>query len=446
MGGWPLVPLLPAHGIGSRADLPLPFGLTVAAAAVVLVVSFLLLAVLWREPRLDGGTAGRPLPRGVVAALGSRWLRATAAGAGLLLTGWVLVAMLWGPQDARNPLPFVVYVLLWVGLVPLSLLLGPSTWARLNPVRTTHALLCRLARVDPRQGVLALPDSWGWWPGALAVLAFVWLELVAPDNTEVGTLRLVVLVYLVVQLLAGFLLGSGWFARGDAFEVWSSTFGRLSPLGRRDDGTLVLRSPLAGPDQVRPEPGLVALVVVILGSTAYDSVREHPRYVSTVQALPVWRWLADTAGLLGVLGVVGVALVLASWAAARVAGRPVVGTATLFAPSVIPVALGYVVAHYYSLLVLEGQNAVLRLADPLALGWSPLGLGGRVADPSLVSPGVVAGVQVAVVVLGHVLGVVLAHDRAVRLFPGPRAALSQVPLLLLMVLYTCGGLLLLFAA
>ena len=431
-----------AHGIGSRADLPLPFLAAVIGAAVVLVVSFVLLGFLWRDPRLDGGRAGRVLPAPVGRFLDSPGLRGVLAGVGALFTLWTVAALLLGPQDARNATPFVVYVLLWVGLVPLSLVFGPGTWRRLNPLRSLHFLLSRAARLDPAEGLRPLP-AWGWWPGAVALTAFVWLELVVPDSTEVGVLRPAVALYAGVQLFAGFLFGSGWFARGDAFEVWSSMFGRLGPLGRRDDGRLVLRSPLAGLDQLRGERGLVAVVVAMLGGTVFDSLREHPRYVAAAQTSGLPRELVDSVGLLLVLGLVALLYVVATRSAGRLSGASGAGMPTAFAHSIVPIALGYVVAHYYSLLVLEGQNAFIRLADPFGSGGL---LAGRAADTTLIAPGIVATVQVTAIVVGHVLGVVLAHDRAVRLFPHQRAVAGQLPLLALMITYTCGGLLLLFAA
>jgi hypothetical protein len=440
-----------AHGLGSRSDLPLPLGLAVAGAAVALVLSFVLLGVLWRSPRLHGGTAGRPLPAAVAAVLDARWLRRVMSGVGLAGFALVVAVAVAGPEDARNPLPWLVYVLLWVGVVPLSLLLGPATWRRLNPLRALHALVTRAAGLDPRDGAVAAP-RWGWWPAALALAAFVWLELVAPDGATVPVLRIALLLYAAVQLLGAFAVGSRWFARADAFEVWSHLFGRMALLGRRDDGTLVLRSPLAGLDQLRPERGLVAVVVVMLGSTAFDSVREHPRVVGLLQELPVSPTLTATALMAAVIAAVAALYLAATATAARLgagaapggAGVPG-GAAAQFAPSLVPIALGYVVAHYYSFLVVEGQRALILLSDPFATGTDLLGLAGRTPSTAWVQPGLVASLQVAAIVVGHVAGVVVAHDRAVRLFPRARAVAGQLPLLALMVAYTCTGLALLFA-
>lgn len=432
-----------AHGVGSREDLPLPFAVAVGGAAAALLVSFVALALLWPTPRVNGADAGRPLPRWACSVLDSRATRLLGAAAGLAFSLYVGVALLLGRDDGDNPVPYVVYVLLWVGLVPLSVMLGP-VWRRTSPVRTMHRLVMLAARSDARDGVLGLPPAVGLWPAAAGLLAFTWLELVAPDNATLPVLRIAVALYVGGQLLAGLAFGSGWFERGDPFEVWSSLFGRLSPLGRRADGRLVVRSPLAGLDGLAAVPGLPATVAVMLGTTAYDSASGSPRWFTLVQtsAHPT---LVSTLGLVAVVAVVGVALTTCTALAGRLAGTDPRQMPGAFAPSVVPIALGYVVAHYWSLLVVEGQNALLALSDPLGTGADLLGLGGRAADTTLARPVLVASIQVVAIVTGHVVGVVLAHERAVRLFGRGHAVVGQLPLLVLMVGYTCGGLTLLFS-
>jgi hypothetical protein len=435
---------LVAHGIGGREDLPLPLGWAVAGAATAVVVSFVLLGALWREPRLDAEKAGRPLPGGLARLLDAPAFRHTLAGLGLAAAGWTLLALALGPDDARNPVPWVVYVLLWVGLVPASAVLGP-VWRQLNPLRTVHALLNRALGLDPREGVRELPSRLGWWPAAAGLYAFAWLELVSSDPAALGTLRWAIALYAALHLLAALVYGSRWFDRGDAFEAWSGLFGRISPLGRRGaDGVLVLRAPLVGLDGVRGGPGLVATVVVMLGSTAFDGLSGSTAWNGFVQARGWSRQAAGTLGLTATVLALAAVFVACAAVAGRVGGigaRQAVGA---FAPSVVPVALGYVVAHYYSFFLVEGQRAVVRLADPLGIGANWLGTARLQPSYALVTPTIVADVQVAAIVVGHVLGVVVAHDRAVRLFPRARAVVGQVPLLVLMVTLTCLGLFLLF--
>ena len=435
-----------AHGVGSREDLPIPFSFALIGAALALVVSFLALLLLWREPRLDPVGAGRPLPAGAERALDSPVTRGALRALGLLATSYVVLAMVFGKDDALNPTAATVYVLFWVGVPLLSLLVGP-VWRLINPIRTLHLLLARLVRADPEAGLAPLPPWLGYWPAALSLLSFVWLELVPRDsNTTLPTLRLYFACYLAVHLFAATYFGSRWFDRGDGFEVFSSLLGRLSVLGRRGDGRLVVRSPLDGVAGVAKAPGLFAVVGVLLGSTVFDSLTAHLAWINFVQTGPLPPRLASTLGLVVTVAVVTAAFTGASALTGLGAGRRPLDTAAEFAHTIVPIVAGYFIAHYWSLLVIVGQQAVVQLSDPLGTGANWLGTGGRAADPTLAGATTTAVVQVCAVVVGHVLGVVLAHDRAVALLPRRHAVIGQIPLLVLMVGYTVTGLLLLFAA
>ncbi len=436
------VAALPAHGVGTRQDLPLPFTAVLIGAAAALLVSFVALGALWPEPRLRAD-AGRPLPPFLSRTLSSPVFKGIWVTLSLLLTAWTVMALVFGVDDANNPVPYVAYVWLWVGLAVLSLVFGP-VWAWLNPIRWLHNGLTRLARLDP--GASMTTWSPGYWPAALGIFAFVWLELIAPDATSLLVLRVAIGAFVLIDLLGALVFGRGWFARADPFEVWSRLYGSLSPLARRPDGAWVLRTPLHGANAVAVDRGLLATGSVMLGSTAYDGFSSEPLWYTFVQSSDLPSELLSTAGLLGMCLVVALSLHLAAAVSARLAGIPVRGLAAQFAPSLLPIAAGYVVAHYWSLLVFEGQNTWIKLSDPLGTGANWLGTGELTANAALLAPTLVATIQVVAIVTGHVLGVVLAHERAVTLFERRVAVIGQVPLLVLMVGYTCGGLLLLFSS
>ncbi|MGZ4593447.1 MAG: hypothetical protein ACXV3C_06250 [Actinomycetes bacterium] len=434
-----------AHGVGSRQDLPIPFSFVVIGAAVALVVSFLALLLLWREPRLDPVHAGRPLPRSLARALDSRIMRNGLRLLGMVATAYVALAAVFGKDDALNPTATVVYVLFWVGIPLLSLVFGP-VWRMLNPIRTVHLALSRLMGTRPQEGLAPLPPWLGYWPAALSLLAFVWMELIAPNRATLPDLRLFFAVYVAVHLLAGTYFGSRWFDRGDGFEVFSSLLGRLSPLGRRGDGRLVVRNPLSGVAGTPQGPGLFAVVGVLLGSTVFDSLSSSPRWVNFAQTSALGSEKTATLGLVVVVSVVTAAFFGASALSGRGTGYPPSKLAAEFAHSLVPIVAGYFVAHYWSLLVIVGQQSVILLSDPLGTGADWLGTANRGIDSTLAGPTTTAVIQVCAVVLGHVLGVVLAHDRAVALLPRRHAIRGQIPLLVLMVGYTVGGLILLFAS
>ncbi|MFG3528472.1 hypothetical protein ACGF8B_17230 [Streptomyces sp. NPDC047917] len=423
-----------AHGIGAQHDLPLSPFYAFAGAFAALFVSFLALGLLWSASRFRGDRAGRPVPSALQRLADARPTRIALRALGLAAALYVTLQLLLGPDDPdRNPAPGAVYVLLWVGLVPASLLLGP-VWRLLNPLRTVHLLVRRAMGRDPAAG-RPLPVRLGLWPAAAGLLAFTWLELVAPDPASADALLVFLGGYAGVHLAGAARYGAGWFDRGDAFEVYSGLLARLSPLGRRPaDRRLVFRSPFNGLDATPPTPGLVATVCVMLGSTAYDGFSDAPSWITTVQTSSLGRTTTATLGLLGAVALVAALYTLCAGAVRLISGR-LHHPLTAFAHSLVPIALGYLIAHYFTLFVTEGPRTVMVAlgADNPAPPESPLG------------PGGVATLQVAAIVLGHVLGVIAAHDRSVRLFPPGRAVAGQLPLLVLMITYTIGGLSLLIA-
>jgi hypothetical protein len=276
--------------------------------------------------------------------------------------------------------------------------------------------------------------------------------LAAPDRATTETLIRFFALYAGVHLVAGAVFGSRWFESGDGFEVYSSLIGRLALLGRRVDGRLVLRNPLDGLDGLEPKPGLVASVCIVLGSTAFDGLSNAPWWIQRQQDSPFSPSATATLGLLATIIVVAtayaIAVRLASFLGATVLGATPHRARALpatFAHSVVPIAVGYLIAHYFSLLVFEGQRTLILVSDPLASGANLFGTDDHQVNFSAVSPETIAAIQVAAVLAGHLIGVVSAHDRAVRLFPRSRAITGQIPMLGLMVAYTVGGLTLLFA-
>ncbi len=435
--------VLLAHGVGGRQDLPLTLTQLVVGAAAALVVSFLALGVHWRTARLDGD-AGRPVARWLQRAADSAGWAWTLRLLGLAVAGYFCIGLLAGPDTEDNPTAGAFYVLFWVGLVPASLLLGP-VWRTMNPLRTLHLLAARALRRDPRRGLRPFPAGLGYWPAAAGLAAFVWLELVAPGRATLPVITAWLGGYVLAVLAGAVLYGSAWFARADPFEVYSSLLGRLAVLGRRSDRTLVWRNPLDGIAGLPVEPGLTAAVVVLLGSTMYDSLSNAPSWLRFTQENGLPAVVTGTLGLLTVVAATAAAYQGATRAAGR-RGHRDAGTAPgELAHSIVPIAAGYIVAHYYSLLVLEGQRTLALASDPLDTGANWLGTADWQPFTDPIDPAGVAALQVTVILIGHLIGTVLAHDRALRLFPAARVMAAQAPLLLLMVGYTVTGLLLLYA-
>ena len=450
-----------AHGIGGAKDLPIPTELAIAGAVAALTVSFTVLALAWRSPRYDAATSGRPAAGWLDRLVSSTAFRVALRVVGMVLFLYAAMAAVLGKDLVTNPFLGMFYVWWWVGLVPASLLLGP-VWKAVSPVRTINLAFARLAGSHPDEGMFRYPERLGYWPAALGLYAFVWLELVYAYPTELGPVRLWCAVYLAVMLIGGALFGSTFYARADPFEVYSSLVAKMSIWGRRD-GRLVVRSPLANLDSTAVRPGLVAVVAVLFGSTAFDSFKDANAWVSFVQDnqfIQTHTWGDDLADNLALLAFcLGVGLVFAAGTMATGFDRPAPEAAEAaavrirrdlpgqFAHSIVPIIVGYIVAHYLTYFVEVGQATLIYASDPFGDGSDYLGT----ADWSVsywlsYHPTLLANTKVLAVVLGHVLGVVAAHDRAIKLLPKRHQLTGQLPLLFAMVAFTVGGLYLLFAA
>lgn len=434
---------LSAHGIGGQADLPIPLGLAVTGAVAALVVSFTILALAWRRPRYDA-TSGREAWPWLQRAVDHRATAIALRGFGMVLFLYTAVVAVLGEDTLINPFFGIFYVWLWVGIVPMSLLFG-SFWKAISPVRTINLLFARLAGTDPDEGIHSLPARLGYWPAVIGLYAFVWFELVYPHSTELSPVRLWCAVYVAAMLLGGVVFGNRFYERADPFEVYSTLVGKLSLWGRRD-GVLVIRSPLANLDTTVVAPGLVGVVGVMFGSTSFDSFGESPTWVRYVQGSSVNGYLLNNLGLLAFC--VG-ATALFAGACALTGVGPGTDRRTLpdrLAHAVVPIIVGYVIAHYLTLFVETGSRTLILASDPLSTGADILGTGGWSTITWLsYHPTLLASLKVGAVVLGHVVGAVASHDRALQLLPRRHQLTGQLPLLMVMVAFTSGGLFLLFS-
>ncbi len=434
-----------AHGVGGAKDLPIPSELAIIGAVTALVVSFAVLALAWRTPRFDDDP-GRPAPAWLATLTASPAFAWTLRIVGLAFAAYVGVAAVFGDNTLTNPFIGVFYVWLWVGLVPVSLLFGPFIKA-VSPARTIVLLISRASGVDPEEGMFRYPARLGYWPAALGLFAFVWLELVHPASTELGTIRLWCAVYLVTMVFGGALFGTTFTARADPFEVYSTLVGKLSVWGHRD-GRLVLRSPLANLATVVPAPGLTAVVGILFGSTAFDSFRESTVWLKFVQNSGFESRVApDTVMLLIFSAGMAAILAVATMLTGTHADIPRRALPDLFAHSIVPIVVGYVIAHYLTYFVEYGQTVLIQFSDPLSRGDNLLGTANLQVNYWIsLHPTFLATTKVAAVVVGHILAVVSAHDRAVKILPPQWQFKGQLPMLVAMVGFTAGGLYLLFAA
>jgi hypothetical protein len=453
-----------AHALVGRKDLPIPAWLFAWGASIVLIVSFFILSFAWHKVRFeedDWHPVSEGLSRAIINPV-TAWL---AGALGVFLLGVSVWSGLYGvgTPDLNFSLTFL-FVTAWIGFALVSVALG-DVFRAFNPwraiARAARAVLRLLTGQEPR-APLTYPERLGRWPGAAGVVIFVWIELIsgASGFQAVGvqprTAAIAALVYTGYTLGAMALFGiEKWLDRGEAFSVYFGMFSRLSAVEVRG-GRLGVRRFLSGTTSWAMVPGSLAIVLVTIGGTTFDGAQEGVlaspissighRFIdwgfggSLALRLDETFWLAVTLAFVALiywLGIRGMHLVKGS-PPTRELGRR-------FAHTMIPIGLAYVTAHYFSLFFFQEQaQFTYLLSDPLGNGSNYFGTVTSSIDYSLLSPTVVWYVQVGALVVGHVTGLVLAHDRAIATYGDSKtASLSQRWMLMVMVGFTCLGLFLL---
>jgi hypothetical protein len=443
-----------AHGIGGVRDLPVPEAYFFWTAAIVLVVSFVLLGVLWKRPLLEAHADGWALPQAICALALSRAVRIALGTLSVALLSLTLATALFGTTtELLNFAPTFVYVIFWLGIPLLSVLFG-NVWNVLSPWRALADATVWLLEHGGREArpVLEWSGRYGRYPAAGALFAFVALELAHPRPAYPRTLGVAVALYTYWALAGMAVFGREvWARNGEGFAAAFGLLGRIAPFASRD-GSIVVRWPFTGLAGAERTRGTLLLVAVMLGSTSFDGFSRTTTWQdllanlradlagSSQRTVDLVTTLVNMAGLGLFVGAVVLTYLAAMWAA-RALVRAERSLVPDFVLPLVPIAAAYLVAHYFSLFVIQGQFVVTLLSDPFGKGWDLLGTHDFAPNLAVVSPTTVWYVQVAALVVGHVAGLTIAHDRAVALFEDRRAALrSQYPMLALMVLYTVGGL------
>jgi hypothetical protein len=440
-----------AGGLLGRADLPIPEWLFGWAAAMVLVISFVALAILWPEPKLERDN-WRPLPGGAGRVLGSRAVEILCGAIGTALLGVVIYTGLQGTQSpAANFAPTFVFVIFWIGLVPASVLFG-DIFRAFNPWRAIGRAVGWAAGRVARGGLpapLTYPARLGHWPAALGVFAFAVLELVRSGGDQPNTVAIATLVYSALTFIAMALYGvEAWSTRGEAYSVYFNLFSRISVFETRDR-ELGLRPPLAGLAHFKAGAGTAALLAVMIGSVTFDGAGEAPIWTGISPDLT--RWFGDlglspqsafeAAFFVGLCA--AILLVYAFYRLGVIGARSVGGgfsaetLSRAFVHSLVPIAFAYVMAHYFTYLLFRGQAIFFLASDPLGDGSDLFGTADRQIDYSLIGSTATWYWQVAFVVTGHAAGLTLAHDRALSMYDDAKLAVrSQYWMLAVMVGFT----------
>jgi hypothetical protein len=411
-----------AHALAKSFESRLPLAVYLAGAGGAVALSFLF--VLVRDVRAEAAPAeGRHIRVPGPVRVGLRAI-------GLVGLAWIVVQGIIGGESDAEVSRLFAWVYGWVGVALISAFVFPI-WTWLDPFATLHDLGARVMRAAGIGGLAPAeyPAALGRWPAAVGFAAIVWLELVA-SGAGSRTLALVITGYTIFTLaMMGQYGRRAWSEHGEVFSVWFGLIGRLAPLAAvpGDDRVVRRRGFASG----LLESGWAAtsdIVIVGLGtgSILFDGLSQTQVWVSTFglpAALPQTLLLAAFLGL-----IVGAALVVA-----RLVGVPAT------AAGLVPIAVGYLLAHYFTYLLVDGQRIVIAISDPLQQGANYLGTAFFEPSGAWLPPGLVWTLQLAAVVGGHMIGAWAGHVVAARgegrhgPFATREVRLRQVPLAVVMV-------------
>jgi hypothetical protein len=452
-----------AHALVGRQDLPIPEWLFAWAASLVLIVSFVGLTVAWRKPRLQDRD-WRPAPEWLSRALVNPVAEVIAGAIGVFLLGFTIYAGLAGTDapDRNFSLTFV-FVTFWLGMVVLSVLFG-NVFRAFNPWRAIGRVAGSGFRLVAGQEAphAAYPQRLGRWPAVAGLAAFFWLELVyglsgfsTPGLTPSSVSTAIVLYSVLTFVAMGVFGTERWTRSGETFSVYMEMFSRLSKIEVRD-GRLGIRRWLTGLNDWVSEPGSVALVLVSIGGTTFDGAQEGTlkNPISTTFNFMLDHGIGSTTALrvtstlflaLTILFVSGIFWLGISRMRTVSGSHSTAELGRQFGHAFVPIALAYLVAHYFSLFAFQEQaQFTYLLSDPLGDGSNLFGTAATQINYGLIGATAVWYVQVGALVVGHVIALAVGHDRAISLYGDPKlAARSQYWMLALMVGFTSLGLFLL---
>jgi len=408
--------IVAAHQLNSTYASRLPLVVYLAGAAATVALSFIFVLVRdVRADRPDTSGSTRPVPAPVRVAL---------RAVGLIGWLWIMVQGIAGGESSGDVATLFLWIYGWVGIPIISAFIGPI-WRFLDPFSTLYDLgawLIRRIGVDPWE-VADYPSAVGRWPAVIGFLGVIWLELVLMPGPQILFVILVGYTALTLAMMAQF-GKEAWRSNGEVFSVWFGLLGRIAPYALVREDRVRRRSFASG----LLEPGWRASDVVMIAfgvsSILFDGLSQTQVWYDTFGFPLVPKETLLLAIFVGVI-------LAAALAVTRVVGVSATGAGLL------PIAIGYLVAHYFTYLFIDGQRIVVALSDPLQRGWDLFGTAFYEPSASLLPPGLVWTIQLAAVVGGHMLGAwaghVVASLEAPRGLVGRALTVRQVPLAVVMV-------------
>ncbi|MFL5648015.1 MAG: hypothetical protein ACJ776_06445 [Chloroflexota bacterium] len=409
-----------AHSMNATYASRLPLAVYVVGAAVTVALSFIFVIVRDVRAAPPDLTATGHLP--------PAWISWPLRVLGLVGWAWIIAQGIAGGSSDGDVATLFLWVYGWVGLAIVCAIIGP-VWHFLDPFSTIHDIGAAILRALHIEGwdVATYPLTIGRWPATAGFAFFVWLELVVQAGPSILFIVVVGYTALTVAMMAQFGRDE-WRSQGETFTVWFRLLGRLAHWRLVDEeGRVHTRAFGSGLLERGWSAADVTLVALGVSSIIFDGLSQTQPFFDVFGAPGLF---AKTVLLFAFLGIV----VLMAFAVARTVGMGAIGAGLL------PIALGYLIAHYLTYLLIDGQRILIAISDPFNKGWNLFGTAFHEPTGAWLPPGLVWTVQLAAVVGGHMLGAWGGHVVAAADAPPGISAQElrrrQIPLAVVMIALT----------
>lgn len=442
-----------AHSFGERYDLPLPLTLYLWSAGLVVLLSFVIAALFIRHNKLSQFNKELVFPNTSADSKLAKILSFAVRLLGLLLFFLVIATGIWGNQNTfDNFTPTFIWVIWWVGFTFFCALIG-NLWPLINP----WATLARWSQLFPKKNQRVYPAKLAVWPLVVLFFIFAWQELIAFESEKpINTVVLIGIYSIYCWLGMAYYGIAQWLRNAELFSFLFSLLGRFAPFSYNHKG-LIIRLPGVGLAQSQPlHFSKTVFVILLLSTVSFDGLLETPAwqnllaYISENQTLrSLLLWLQgqgfDLMSLIKTIALILVPLLLLTifmlfcYLSVLFGGKKIAlsEAAGHYILSLVPIALAYHIAHYISYLLIAGQQIIPLASDPFGFGWDLFGQANYHTDIGVINAKMVWYVSVISIVVGHVIAVFLAHHKAIQLYQSRSQALkSQLPMLVLMIVYT----------
>lgn len=446
-----------AHAFDEKYDLPLPIDYFLWGAGLTVALTYLL-AIFFLKSSKDLQLKNPTKVDKPLFFLGTtfRYVLGILQLCFLITVGGLLIVGLTGPQNPlMNLIPHVLWVNWWIGM-PLLFILFGNVLQLLSPIDTVFnaiTLLFKKALIP----LLQYPKSLGCWPATFLLLIWCWIEVIYPNAALPRYISILVILWFTACIGLKILFGKDCVRQNiDFFAIYFSYFGMISPLQYREKEALKITlvipfKSLLTSDQASIS-GSVGFIIAMLATVLFDGLHgsdawqyyEHFLSKHLPKLMDINGYAPGALGVFLVWFVLyGIFLLSCSlnlfvsryfFPEIKIDFQTIIRN---FAPTLVPIALAYLIAHNFSSLILQGQNFLALLSDPYQLGWDICGTANFRPDITLIDAKLTWYIAIVSILIGHVISIWLSHLSALKLFKSPVAAgASTLPLSLVMILYT----------